>query len=69
MNAELSEYRKKYEQKSLETLKNIMVVKYNATEDFETDRITEYIQNCQVIFFKLDKTIKQTLLNPILIIF
>lgn len=38
INAELLELKKKYNQKSLETIRNIMTVKYNATEDLETEK-------------------------------
>ena len=48
LNNELMEYKKKYTQKSLETLNSIMVVKFNATEDLETERHGQLIADCQV---------------------
>jgi hypothetical protein len=48
LNAELLEFKRTYSQKSLEMLKNIMFIKYNAGEEFEMEKHGLLISDCQV---------------------
>lgn len=39
---------KKLQENTIQVLKNIKYVKYNATEDYETEKHTKLISDCQV---------------------